>query len=308
MMLTVAVLGGSAFFGIEVAIETAGPALVAAARLWVGFAVMAAYSTARGQTLPRLGDRRAWAFAAAVGLIGYALPMSLFPWAQQQVTSGTAGVYMAFLPLLTLVLAALFAAEPLTPRRAAGFALGSAGVLVLSGLFAGEGTDEAAGGSLLAHGAILLAVLCYAAANVTMRRAPEVRPSAFGAAFLLCGAVLATPAALAGGAGGLSARSALAILALGLFPTGLTAVLILTVVRRAGAGFFALSAYAAPVIALGLGATFLEEPVGPSQLGGLALILAGLALAGGARLPVRRPAPGRAPGWANASPPRAFVL
>lgn len=277
MMLTVAVVGGSAFAGIEVAIETAPPATVAAARLWIGAALLLAYARSRGAALPPLRAGEGWGHAALVGLVGYALPFTLFPLAQQTVSSVAAGVVMAFLPLATLLLAGLTVGERLTPRRLAGFALGLAGVLVMIGPAA---IAQAASAELGAQLLLLLAVCGYASANVLMRAAPPVRPSAFAAMFLLAGALWATPAALLAGAEAVSGRSWAAIALLGAFPTGGTAILILQVVRRAGAGFFALSAYAAPLVALALGIVWLGEAVAPRQLAGLVLILAGLTAAG----------------------------
>ena len=277
MMLIVALVGGAAFAGIEVAIETAAPPTVAAARLWIGAALMLAYAASRGARLPPLRRGEGWGDAGLVGLVGYAVPFTLFPLAQQTVSSVAAGVVMAFLPLATLLLASRVLGEPLTGRKIAGFTLGLGGVLVMIGPAAMRAT---LGAELGAQVLLLLAVAGYAAANVLMRRAPPVRPSAFAAMFLLCGALWATPAALLCGAEGVSTRSWTALLMLGLFPTGATAILILVVVRRAGAGFFALSAYAAPLVALALGVLWLEEPLLPRQAFGLALILAGLFAAG----------------------------
>ena len=277
MMLAVAVIGGAAFAGIEVAVETAPPAIVSAGRLWIGAALMLAYAASRGAPIAPLRDTRAWVMAAGVGLIGYAGPLTLFPLAQQTVSSVVAGVYMAFLPLMTLVLAGAFARERLTLRKLLGFVIGLLGVLTMIGTDALRG---AAGSAIGAQALLLLAVGGYASANVLMRAAPPVRPSAFAAMFLLCGAMLATPGALLSGASAISVRSWTAIVLLGLFPTGATAIMILMVVRRAGAGFFALSAYLAPLVALGLGIVWLGEAVAPRHIAGLALILCGLAAAG----------------------------
>ena len=277
MMLAVAVVGGAAFAGIEVAVETAPPTIVSAGRLWVGAALMLTYAASRGAPLAPLRDTRAWGMAAGVGLVGYAGPLTIFPLAQQTVSSVVAGVYMAFLPLMTLALAGAFVGERLTPRRLLGFVIGLVGVLAMIGVDALRG---AAGSALGAQLLLLLAVGGYASANVLMRAAPPVRPSAFAAMFLLCGALFTTPSALLADAGAVSARSWTAIVLLGLFPTGATAILILVVVRRAGAGFFALSAYLAPLVALGLGVVWLGEAVAPRHVAGLALILCGLAAAG----------------------------
>jgi drug/metabolite transporter (DMT)-like permease len=280
MMLAVAAIGGSSFAAIAYAVETAPPPLVAAGRLWVAAGFMAAYAYATGRrAMPvREGGRfnRAWGHAAGVGLIGYALPLVMIPWAQQSVSSLLAGIYIAFMPIATVVLAALFADEPLTRRKALGFAGGTLGVLILIGPAALSGVLDA---SVLAQAVLLLAVTGYAVGGVLMRRAPAVPARSFALGFLLSAAVMATPPALAAGWEGVSLRSWLAILYLGLFPTGLTAVFIILVVRRVGAGFLSSSAYLSPIVAIALGVALRGEAVEPRYLLGLGAILVGMALA-----------------------------
>ena len=276
MMLGVAVIGGSSFAAIEVAVETAPPAVIAAARLWTGCAVMAAHTAWSGRPFLPFRPRRAWAYAAAAGLLGYAAPMTMIPLAQETVSSILASVYQAFMPVLTVLLAAAFADEALTRRKLGGFALGTAGVLALIGPTALSGVVTA---SLWAQALLLLAILGYASAGVVMRRAPDVPERGFATAFLFAGALLATPGAVLSGADGVSAASWAAIAYLGVFPTGITAVFIILVVRRVGAGFLAMSAYGAPLVALLLGTAFLGERVGPREAAGLCLILGGVAVA-----------------------------
>ena len=276
MMLGVAVLGGSSFAGIELAVETAPPAVVAASRLWIGAAFMAVHTRLSGRPFLPWRPRRAWAYAAAAGLIGYAAPMTLIPLAQQTVTSILASVYQAFMPVMTVLLAAAFADEVLTRRKLTGFALGTAGVLVLVGPDALRGVLTA---DVVAQGLLLVAIFGYAAAGVIMRRAPDVPERGFAAAFLGLGAVAATPGAIIAGTEGISPASWAAIAYLGIFPTGITAIFIILVVRRVGAGFLAMSAYAAPVVALILGVAFLKERAGWQELAGLSAILAGVAVA-----------------------------
>lgn len=276
MMLGVAVLGGSSFAGISVAVETAPPAVIAAARLWVGAAFMAIHTKMSGRPFLPFGAGKTWAYAIAAGLIGYAVPMTLIPVAQQTVTSILASVYQAFMPVMTVLLAAAFADEVLTKRKLTGFAFGTIGVLTLVGPSALRGILTA---DVVAQGMLLVAVLGYASAGVIMRRAPDAPERGFATAFLLFGALLATPGALLAGADGISLKSWAAIFYLGLFPTGITAVFIILTVRRVGAGFLAMSAYAAPVVALLLGTFFLGERVGLRELAGLAAILTGVAIA-----------------------------
>jgi drug/metabolite transporter (DMT)-like permease len=75
------------------------------------------------------------------------------------------------------------------------------------------------------------------------------------------------------------------VVALGIPGTALAYLLFFALVSGAGAAYTSLVTYLIPPIALAYGAIFLDERFGAAALGGLALILAGVALGtGGVRL------------------------
>jgi drug/metabolite transporter (DMT)-like permease len=282
-------LGGSSFTFIHAAIETLPPALVAVGRLWIAAIALYAVMRAKGRKFPPLLVRinsaaksglrlhRLWAWMIGVGIIGYSIPFLIFPWAQQYVESGLAGVYMAFMPLWTLGFAWMFADERLSARRVVGFAMGFAGVLILMGP---EAINGVAGSSLAAQAAILLATLLYAASAVMSRRAPAARPRVFSAGIVLAGAVFATPALFFTplDPAAWSVKSAASVIILGLGPTASASIIIIMLIRRAGASFMALANYFVPVVAVGAGALFFHERLDPSAFIALAVILAGVAV------------------------------
>jgi drug/metabolite transporter (DMT)-like permease len=211
-----------------------------------------------------------------ISIIGYTIPFFIFPWAQQYVESGLAGVYMAFMPVWTVFLAFFFADETLTPGKLAGFALGLTGALILMGPDVIQG---AARSSVLAQVGLLVATFCYAASAILMRRTRAIRPRVFAAGTVLGAAVFATPALfmidLNIDEWRLSSMASVVGLAVG--PTGLAGLVIIMIVKRAGAGFMALANYLAPVWAVILGAIIFHERLEPRVFVALALILAGVA-------------------------------
>lgn len=276
-------IGGSSFALIKIALTDLPPPVVTVGRLWVGAIVMYAVMRFGRRRLPpflvrtQKGPRlhRAWVWMLSVSTVGFAIPFLIFPWAQQFIASGLAGVYMAFMPLWTLILAYIFAGERLSPQKIAGFALGSAGVLILLGP---EVIAGAVRSDVLAQAGLLLATFCYAASAVLSRRAPRLRPRVFAAGTTLGAAILVTPAILLADIdpGAWSAESLAALVALGVGPTGLAGFLIIILIKRVGAGFMALSNYVTPVFAVLIGAFFFHERLDMNVFIALAVILCGV--------------------------------
>lgn len=279
------VLGGSSFTFIHLAIETIPPVVVTTGRLWIAAAALFAVMIFRGMGFPplliRTKDGRrlhpAWRSMMAVGAVGYAIPFLIFPWAQQQVASGLAGLYMAFMPLSTLGLAYFFADEALTPQKIAGFALGAVGVALLIGP---EAVSGVAGSSVVAQAALLMATFLYAGSAVLSRRAPPIRPTVFSAGTTLMGAIFTTPALLFSEANpeSWSAASVASVLILGIGPTAMAGFVIIVIIQRAGAGFMALANYVTPVFAVVAGAVLFHERLHLSAFAALTIILIGVAV------------------------------
>jgi drug/metabolite transporter (DMT)-like permease len=285
-------IGGSSFTFIHAAIETVPPALVAMGRLWIAAGALYLIMRSKRQNLPPVlirtnGRRRLntiWRWMAAIGIVGYSIPFLIFPWAQQYVESGLAGVYMAFMPLWTLALAYFFADEKLTPAKIAGFLLGFVGVLMLLGPEAISGLRSS---GFIAQAGLLVATLCYAISVVLTRRAPGTSPAVLSAGVVGMGAVFATPAFFFAAIEPTqwSTKSLASVLVLGLGPTALAGFIIFTIVARAGASFMALANYVTPVVAVILGAIFFHERLDFGVFAALAFILGGVAIS------QRRPRP-----------------
>src|SRR4029077_2671338 len=98
----------------------------------------------RREPLPR--GWRVWGHLAVVGLLFCAIPFTLFAWGETRTTSVLAGIWNATTPLFTLLfgMAALSRERP-TRGRAAGLAVGFAGVLIVLGVWQGFGGREMAG-------------------------------------------------------------------------------------------------------------------------------------------------------------------
>ncbi|WP_090269710.1 DMT family transporter [Thalassovita taeanensis] len=277
----VAALGfvwGGTFLVIELGLQGITPFWLAAARIGFAALLMSGVWALRGGKL-WLSEARGWAPLMAIGLLSSAIPFMLLSWGQQYVTSGFAGVSMAAVALIVLPLAHfLVPGERLTLRRICGFLIGFAGVVVLLGTQAFDSTGH--GLELAGRLTCLGAACCYALSSVLMRRLPPVDPVGLATILMLIGTGVVLPMALSveGAPPAVSAQT-LGILAfLGLVPTAAANLIRVLVIRSAGPVFMSLTNYQVPVWSVTLGAILLGEPLPPSLLWALVLILCGVAL------------------------------
>lgn len=280
LLMALVLMWGSSFMFNKVALASVPPATLVAGRLTIGAAVLLAVVYARGLRLPPLGS--AWWSFAALAVIGNIIPFYLITWGQQTVESALAGILMAAMPLVTLVLAHfLLAAEPMTRNRLAGFALGFGGVIVLMEPAALHGL----GGSTLrviSEAAILAGAVCYALNSVLARLLVKKDFLVSSAAVLLVASGGAVPLALALDASSPFAlpqlESIAAVVWLGMGPTAIATICYFRLIGSAGATFMSLVNYLSPCVALFAGVTLMGEEPGPSAYAGLSLVLAGIGL------------------------------
>ena len=291
-LAVLAVVWGSAFAFTRVAVTDLPPSLVAFGRLAVAAIALYAWMVFRRRHLPPLADRR-WRWLFALGLFGNALPFTLIAYGQQYVPSGVAGILMGLTPL-AIIAGAHFVLpnERLTVWKGAGFLIGFAGIVILTGPSALAGMLNT---DFLAQLTILAGTLCYATHAITYQRAPEMAPSMVAAGSMIAATILALPAALFDLAGGTeigwSAPSVGSVIVLGLLPTGLAGIVYMGIARHVGAAFIATINYIVPIVAAGIGLA-LGESLCWNAFAALIVILAGIAVA---RRGTQRGAPPSAP-------------
>jgi drug/metabolite transporter (DMT)-like permease len=278
-LAVLALTWGSAFAFIGVGIETLPPSFVVFGRLTLAAVLLTAWTLHRRRPLPALTDRR-WIWFAALGLFGNTLPFVLIAIGQREVPSGVAGILMGMTPL-AIIAAAHFVlpGERLTAWKAAGFLVGFSGIVLLVGPSALNGMLST---SFLMQLLIFGATLAYATNAILYQAGPETSPSVTAAASPISAAVLSAPLALYdfmfGPAVTPSAASLAAVVALGVLPTALAAIVYMGIARKVGAAFIALVNYAVPVVAALVGLT-LGEQLEPTAWAALAVILAGIFIA-----------------------------
>jgi len=289
MLVLLAGVWGASYLFIKVAVDEIEPAPMMAFRTLLAAAVLLAYVSWRlGRTQAIEELRTAWRHCLVLGVLNAALPFWLIAWGEQHIDSGLAAVVQASVPIFSALLILRFLPhERLTGTRALGLAIGIAGVAVVTGI-------HPAGGNLAILGAlaVVLSSLSYASAGVYGQRAVSgTRGPVLAAGSMLAGGLILTPFAAFQLPGSMPSLEATAsVLALSLLGTALAQLVLFRMLALHGAARLSLVTYLMPGFALVYGALILDEELTLATLGGLALILGGVALASGAaRLGRRTP-------------------
>jgi drug/metabolite transporter (DMT)-like permease len=277
MLLALAAIWGSSFMFIKVAVREVTPGEVVFGRVLTGtLALLPAVPFLGGWGRTWAGLRRFAGPLLLLGILNAALPFWLLAWSEKRLDSGLAAVLQASMPLFTALFVYWFVrSQRVTGAKLVGVGVGFLGVLLLVGV--------QPRGDVLSALAVLLTALMYAGssvyAGVRLRESPALVTSLGALGF-------ATLVTLPLGLSQLpheppSWKAIASIVALGAVGLSIAYLLYFTLIAAEGAPYAALVTYLVPALALVYGAVFLGEEVTASAVGGLALILAGVALGTG---------------------------
>jgi drug/metabolite transporter (DMT)-like permease len=269
LLVVPGVIWGASFLFIAEGLAAVAPNGVTFTRIAIGFLTLSLFPSAR-----RPVARADWAGTAALGVLWFAFPLSMFPFAEQHVSSALTGMLNGATPLCVAAVASLIAQQLPGRGTLAGLIVGFGGA-VLMALPAMGGASSAFGVTL-----ILAALISYGIA-LNMARPLQQRNGAIpviwralGVALILT-APLGLPAALDGH---WTLRPALAMLGLGAGGTAIATILTLTAAGRMGATKASATAFLIPVVALILGVVIRHETVTAISLAGAAICLLGAAI------------------------------
>jgi drug/metabolite transporter (DMT)-like permease len=283
LLLLLAAMWGASYLFIKLAVEDIEPAPMMAARTLVAGAILAGYlifALGRARALDEL--RRSWRPALVLGAVNAAIPFWLVAWGEKHVDSSIAGIAQSTVPIFTFLLASrVLPSEHVGTARIAGVVLGFIGVAVLAGLDP-RGGWWAVAGTL----AVVLSSLSYAVAGVYGQvRVRTVSGPVLATGSMLAGGLILLPLALVQFPDHAPDAEAIGgLLALILLGTVLGQLVLFRMLRLFGSRRLSLVTYLIPGFAVVYGAVFLDEPITTAAVGGLALILAGVALGSGQRL------------------------
>jgi drug/metabolite transporter (DMT)-like permease len=300
LLIVPGVIWGASFLFIAEGLEAMGPNGVTFTRILVGFLTLALFSGSR-----RPIRRDDWLGTALVGVLWMAFPLSMFPFAEQHVSSAMTGMLNGAVPLFIAIVAAGMARRWPSRGIALGLAVGLAGGMLMALPTIGQGRSTALGVLL-----ILAALVSYGFA-LNIARPVQQRNGALPviwraqAVALVLTAPLGLPELLRAH---WSSGPLFSLLALGALGTGVAYVLTVMAAGRIGATKASATAFLIPPVALLLGVLVRGEHVAAlSVLGGVVCLVgawlmrrAQLEHAGPSPAPEPRGTPGLAPATTDA--------
>lgn len=281
-LLTVYVVWGSTYLAIAVMIETLPPLLSAGLRyasagvLMLGFLwVRARLRRGRAEPVERPAARE-WRSALIVGGLLLLGGNGFVVLAEQHIPSGVAAVVVATVPIWLAVFESVLTGRRPSRLVIGGLAAGLVGVAVL--LAPVEGLQRVDPLGVLM---VCFAAISWAAGSLYARRAPMPRSGLLGTGMemLAGGVVLVLAGTLIGEIGrtdpaSFSLRSLSAFAYLVVFGSILAFSAYIWLLGNVSVSVLGTYAYVNPIVAVGLGALVLSEPITPRTLVAAAVIIA----------------------------------
>ncbi len=258
---------------MRVAVPVFGTGLVAESRALFAALFLIPAALLAGQ---RIGPLANWRDHVSIGLLNNVLPFACFAYSATALPAGYIAILSGTTPLWTALFAAWLLDEPLGARRAAGFALGIAGVALIVNL----GPVELNAHTLLAAAAGLLGSAAWAWGGIMIKqRIGRVAPIGLAAGTIGFAAVLMVPFwAYAPPLPAWTLEPTASLIALGLLCSGVAYLAFFTLVRDIGPSRTLSIGFMVPVLGVAWGWLLLDEAVTLPMLAGAALVLGAMAL------------------------------
>lgn len=274
-----ALVWGSSFLFVKIALSEMLPGQVVFARLVIGALTLMLLAVWRRPRLPQ--TLAGWGHLVILGALWCAIPFNLFAWAQQQVASSLASILNATTPLMTAVAAWLLLRERAGASRWVGLVLGVVGVVVIV-----EPWRGGVGGTVWGQLGCLGATACYGLGFAYYRRfVAPLQLSALATALVQVGSAAVLASLALPFSGWYAAVPSWpvwgALLALGALGTGAAYVWNANVANAWGPTRASTVTYLIPVVGVLLGVLLLAEPLSWAEPFGGLVVLAGVAVVQG---------------------------
>ena len=276
LLAALSAIWGGSYLLIKYALEDFSAPMIVWGR--TALAALVLLIALRGAARGALADmRRRPGWALVLGTVSVTAPFLLITFGEHEVPSGLTAVLISPAALFVALFAPFIdPSERIDRRQAIGLAAGLAGVAVVVGVESISTLGQFLGGM-----AMIGAAACYALGGFVVKgRYGRLTSMQTSFVSLSVASIVTLPLAVVTApseAPGLGSSAAL--LALGVVGTALAFVIFYKLIAEVGAGRASLVSYLAPGVALFYGAIFRDEPITVAAVGGLVLILGGVAIA-----------------------------
>ena len=277
LFLTVSVLFGGNYMWAHFALQSFSALEVAWGRTVLAAATLAVVVLVTRDHYPR--GKEIWIKLNVAALLFNTVSFVGMATAVSRITTVQVSIWNALVPLVTLGFVLVFIPEENpTWRRITGLSMGFLGAIFIAHPWSGLGEFDAFG-----TGAIMVGTTSYAAGLVYARRNfanVSDTPTSIAAGQMLCAAIhftLILPwfVTITSDA---STISIFSMLILGIVGTGITYIMIQTLIKQSGAGVASDTTYVILFVAIALGIVVLGEELNVWQVIGSGLILIGLVI------------------------------
>ncbi len=276
LLLALAFAWGSSYMFIKLAIDTVPPITLSAGQIGIAAILLLIVAWFAGEKL--IAQKGLWPTIFLAGFFGNALPFFLISWGEEQIDSTIAAILMAVMPITTIVLAHLFTRdEKLNRFKMTGVILGLAGLVVLIG----PASLAKLGDDSIRQLAVAAAAMCYGVNALLTKKLAGQPPKILSAWIITASAIMVVPASFVFESPlqlTPTTQAVWAVISLGFIQTALATYILVVIVRRQGASFFAQVNFLIPFVGVLLGGVFLGERIGINAVFALTLILTGIAI------------------------------
>ena len=280
LLSVLGIIWGSSFLAIKIALISFQPLQVSSLRIIIGFLTLITFLVLlRKGTLYRAKNQNYWITCLGVALFSNAIPFTLLAIAQEHLSSVFVGLCMATIPLVILFLTHLITTdEQISVQKILGILLGVCGTALLILSKEGMLQNPLSSNNNIFVWLCILAPFCYGSGAIIIRKSQPINYIEFSTHSLLIASLICLPFLILLGEFPLDAnyQSIIATLYLGIFPTGIATIILVSLIKTEGAIFISLVNFKVPIWSTIFGIFILREVLPNNFSVSFILILSGV--------------------------------
>jgi drug/metabolite transporter (DMT)-like permease len=282
--VSIGLIWGASFLFIDIGLDALPPGLITLLR--VGLGALALQLVPHDRIAFERSDR---VVLVVLSVVWIAVPFTLFPIAEQHITSSVAGLLNGATPIFAAMFGALLFRQRPSRATSLGIAVGFVGVVFISLPSIGEGSSQAFG-----VGLVVLATICYGfAATVAAPLQRRYGPLRLMSTLLALATIVTIPYGLIDlDDAEWELGPVAAVVVLGVVGTGLAFWIMGGLLASVGSTRGSFITYVIPVVALVLGVTLRDDAVAALSVVGITFVIAGALLASRGRAVTAQPSSG----------------